>query len=294
MAPVALYSCSPQVCSQASFRPSPSPSNSAQRIAAAAWARNCGLSQVSGPMAEGRIEHAAGAVLARPGQREIGRLELRERRRQGRRASGRRCRRVEVHQHVEVAARERDARVHGRSAEQVELLGERERVAEALHRDVVRILDADRARQVLAAVVEEAGADEVAVLRPRVEAVGGAVEGDEALAAGDERQERGPQRMVGRQIAAREEDERMVRGERRGVEPGGIGAQVHGERAAARLRHRGHRGACVHPGRVVVCGRVDVVQIQDAPLRRRRRGERQADDGEHEHTDGDRTDVHAY
>ena len=197
-------------------------------------------------MAERRIEHAAGAVLARPGQREVGGLELRELRLR-QRARGCRCRRIEVHEDVEVTARERVDRRGARAPEQVELLDEGERVGEALHRDVVRILDADRARQVVAAVVDEAGTDEVPVLRPRVEAVGGAVEADEALAAGDEGEERWPQRVVGRQVAAREEDERIVRGERRGVEPGRIGAQVHGERAAAAWRDRRHRGAGVDP-----------------------------------------------
>ena len=142
-----------------------------------------------GPVAEGRIEHAAGAVLARPGQREVGRLELRELRLRHR-ARGFRCRRIEVHEDVQITARERVDRRGAGTPEQVELLGERERVAEALHRHVARILDADRARQVLAAVVDEAGADEVAVLRPRVEAVGAAVEADEALAAGDEGEQR--------------------------------------------------------------------------------------------------------
>jgi hypothetical protein len=163
---------------------------------------------------------------------------------------------------------------------------------------VARILDADRPGLVLAAMVDEAPADEGPVLRPRVEAVGGAVEADEALAVGDEIEERLPQRRGGGQVAAGEEHQRVVLREEGRGEGRRIGVPVDGKGAAAGSRDGLHRRGGVGARGMVVRPRTDVVEIQHAPLRGRRRREREA--GEHGPGEdggraaGDRADAHAH
>ena len=120
------------------------------------------------------------------------------------------------------------------------------------------------------------------------------MEADEALAAGDEGEEGRPQRMVGRQIAAGEEDDRVIGRQRGRVEARRIRAQVDREQAVARLGDRGHRGACVHPRGMVVGARSDVVEIQDALLGFGRRGERQARDRGRHHAESDQAVAHAH
>ena len=159
------------------------------------------------PMAEVGVEHAgrrrAGASRPAAGRchRAAGSSAC------GSGPRGRRGGLIETHQDALVAPREPRDRLPFRAPEQVELLGERERIAETLHRHVARILDPDCPWLVLAAMVDEAPADERPVLRPRIEAVGRAVEADEALAAGDEVEHCLPQRSGRGEVAAGEEHE---------------------------------------------------------------------------------------